>query len=335
MNHTVSTVPIEFVRQLLDGPELDNSARLGFLSRAGIPADLLESRQARVTTDQFTALYRIMIIALNDESPGMFKQPLKRGTLKFLALGVVQCHNLVAALKHFCQYFRVVLDDLHFELKLTQCTVSVLLRPRSAEVAGNRFAQEVLLMLVQGMVSWLAGHKMPIVRLDLAYPVPGHASEYVLFFPGPAQFNQQVTAIHFDRNLLSSPVRQHPSTVQDFLAGAPKDWMFVSFAERIVSHHVREHLESQLTEDTTIQRVAADLLMSTRTLARRLHEEGTSFQAIKNELRRDVAIQLLTQTELPTAIISARIGFHDDTSFYRAFHRWTGSSPGVYRSGIN
>jgi AraC-like DNA-binding protein len=77
--------------------------------------------------------------------------------------------------------------------------------------------------------------------------------------------------------------------------------------------------------------VAKALLMSPRTLARRLDEEGTSFQVIKDELRRDVAIQLLSQTNLPPAEVGARTGFEDPTTFYRAFKRWTGGSPGVYR----
>ncbi|NKN98479.1 helix-turn-helix domain-containing protein, partial [Weissella cibaria] len=54
-------------------------------------------------------------------------------------------------------------------------------------------------------------------------------------------------------------------------------------------------------------------------------------QAIKDELRRDVAIQKLIKTRLPVAIIGNQIGFDDPTTFHRAFKRWTGSSPKAYR----
>ena len=56
-----------------------------------------------------------------------------------------------------------------------------------------------------------------------------------------------------------------------------------------------------------------------------------SFDQLKDELRRDVAIRLLTQTSLPPEEIGVRTGFEDPTTFYRAFKRWTGCSPGVYR----
>jgi AraC-like DNA-binding protein len=95
---------------------------------------------------------------------------------------------------------------------------------------------------------------------------------------------------------------------------------------------VRDYLEKHLDRPTTIADVAKALHFSVRTLSRRLDAEGATFQAIKDELRRDVAIQRLTKTETPIAVIGAEIGFDDPTTFHRAFKKWTGSTPGAYRS---
>lgn len=331
MTHPSTTVPIDFVRHLLDRPSLSAHARQACLAHAGIPADLLNAQQARATTDQFAALYRLVVARVEDESPGMFSRPLKPGTLKFLSLSVVQARTLVIALHRFTQFFRLVLDDLHFELVSSKDRISVLLQPQTEAVRDQRFTQEVMLKLVHGIASWLAGRKIPLAGVDLVFAPPPYASDYVYLYPGPAQFNQSVTAIHFDSKCLEGPVRQHAGTIRDFLSRAPADWMFVSFAEHIVSHRVREYLDKRLASTTRIEEVARALLMSPRTLARRLDEEGTSFQVIKDELRRDVAIQLLTQTGLAPAEVGIRTGFEDPTTFYRAFKRWTGCSPGVYR----
>ena len=331
MTHPSTTVPIDFIRQLLDRPNLSDHDRQACLAHAGIPADLLEAQQARATTEQFAALYRLVAARVEDESPGMFSRPLKPGTLKFLSLSVVQSPSLVIALHRFTQFFRLVLDDLQFELVSRPDKVSVLLLPQSQAVRQQRFALEVMLKLVHGIASWLAGQKIPLAGIDLAFSAPPYATDYVYLYPGPAHFNQAVTAIHFDRHWLEGPVRQHAGTIRSFLSRAPADWMFVSFAERLVSHRVREFLDTRLADTTRLEDVAKALLMSSRTLARRLDEEGTSFQVIKDELRRDVAIQLLAQTTLAPAEIGARTGFEDPTTFYRAFKRWTGCSPGVYR----
>lgn len=328
---SATTVPIDFVRQLLDGPALPHPTRQLCLQQAGIPLELMASSQARVTTDQFAALYRLVVRHTGDESPGMFSRPLKPGTLKFLALSVVQAPSLLTALHRFTQFFQLVLDDLQFELVSSPEQVSVVLLPQTDEARHRRFAQEVMLKLVHGMASWLAGRKIPITRVDLAYAPPAYASDYVYLYPGQACFNQAVTAIHFDRPLLDGPVRQRADAIGDFLVRAPADWMFVSFAERFVSHRVREQLECTLPTMTRIEDVARSLLLSTRTLARRLEQEGTTFQLLKDELRRDIAIRLLMQTHWPPEAIGAQIGFEDPTTFYRAFKRWTGCSPGMYR----
>ena len=172
---------------------------------------------------------------------------------------------------------------------------------------------------------------MPLARVHLTYARPTHASEYVFMYPGPAFFDQAITSMFFERSLLETPVRQNQRSLASFLSRAPADWMFTSFAERIVSHRVREHLEEKLDQPTSIEGVAHALHFSLRTLSRRLGEEGTSFQAIKDELRRDVAIQRLTKTRIPVSIIGSQIGFSDPTSFHRAFKQWTGSPPRAYR----
>lgn len=80
--------------------------------------------------------------------------------------------------------------------------------------------------------------------------------------------------------------------------------------------------------------VAARLGMHERTLGRRLQEAGTTFQALLDEARADIAKQLLHDTRTSVARISASLGYHDPTVFTRAFRRWTGMTPREYRSEL-
>ena len=72
-----------------------------------------------------------------------------------------------------------------------------------------------------------------------------------------------------------------------------------------------------------------------RTLYRQLHDEGTSLQALKDEARRDKALDLLRRTEKPIKQIAQAVGFRNEKSFARAFRSWTGSAPTAYRSDKN
>lgn len=331
MSKSSTTLSIQFIHSLLDGVALDPQRRAEHLRRQGIPLELLEESGARVTTDQFAGLYRLLARELDDETPGMFSRPLRGGTLKFLCLSVLESANLIAALYRFTQFFRLLLDDLAFELDNRDGLVRLALIPRTEAVRQNQLAQEMMLKLVHGIASWLAGRKMPLARVDFTYSRPAHVSEYVFLYPGPAFFDQPLTALYFEVAQLQTPIRQDKHSLSEFLARAPADWMFVSVAERIISHRVREHLEKRLEQNTGIEEVARALHFSLRTLSRRLAEEGTSFQAIKDELRRDVAIQRLSKTRIPVAVIGSQIGFDDPTTFHRAFKKWTGSPPGAYR----
>lgn len=328
---TSTTVPISFIQHLLSAAPLSEEQRESFIRQVGIAPDLIHEKNARVTTDQFASLYLLLVRELDDETPGLFSRPLRGGTLKFLCVSMLESANLMAALYRFTRFFHLVLDDLGFELSREDDLTRLVLVPRTAAAGANTFAQEMMLKLVHGVTSWLAGRKLPLARVDFTYSRPAHASEYVFLYPGPAHFDQPLTAMYFETAQLQGPIRQDKSTLGKFLNRAPADWMFASLAERIVSHRVREYLEKRLDQPTSIEGVASALHFSLRTLSRRLQDEGTSFQAIKDELRRDVAIQRLTMTTTPVAVIGAQLGFDDPTTFHRAFKRWTGSAPGNYR----
>jgi len=79
---------------------------------------------------------------------------------------------------------------------------------------------------------------------------------------------------------------------------------------------------------------ATILGMSERTLQRRLAAEGTSFQRLLDDTRRELARHYLGQRNLSLADIAYLLGFTDQSSFFRAARRWFGSSPGHFRIGL-
>ena len=81
------------------------------------------------------------------------------------------------------------------------------------------------------------------------------------------------------------------------------------------------------TELCTNDRVAAELHLHPRTLHRRLKAEGTSFQHIKDEVRRDLMFYYLTQTDSDFAWISERLGFAEQSVMTRQCNRWFAMSP--------
>jgi AraC-like DNA-binding protein len=95
-----------------------------------------------------------------------------------------------------------------------------------------------------------------------------------------------------------------------------------------------EVLRSRLRAATPIpslSEVVASVHLTTRTLQRRLDEEGTSFSAVLTEVRRERAMELMARSQLANSAIAHVLGFEDASAFSRAFKSWTGLSPRTYR----
>ena len=93
----------------------------------------------------------------------------------------------------------------------------------------------------------------------------------------------------------------------------------------------RDLLRDALPANIELDRAAATLHLSPRTLHRRLAEEGASFRSIKDALRRDLALAQLAKSNDSIARIAADLGYADTSTFYRAFTDWAGMAPSDYR----
>ncbi|WP_206956958.1 AraC family transcriptional regulator [Trinickia acidisoli] len=326
-----ATVPISLVKVFLAGAQARPETIRRYLDEAGIAQELLAEPGARVTEEQFSTLYRALAIALDNEMPGFFSRPLRSGTLKFLCLSLLDARNLETALHRFCQFFHIVLDDFRLESRRTGPVAQLSLLPNPEFHRIGPLGHELMLKLVHGVSSWLIGQNIPLLQVDLACPRPAHALDHRYFFSGPVQFDCDGTMMRFSAAYLDMPIRQSKRNLHKFLVRAPGDWIFGSFSEQLVSHRVRQYLAAQLPDLPTIEQAASNLHCSVRTLCRRLAGEETTFQALKDELRRDIAIQRLTETEATITKIAGDIGFDDPSAFHRAFRHWTGSTPGTYR----
>lgn len=96
--------------------------------------------------------------------------------------------------------------------------------------------------------------------------------------------------------------------------------------------NVRRRVGARLHADASIERIAEDLCLSVRTLQRALDAQGASFQELTAQVRQERAIGYLKDTEEPVDRIASWLGYGDASAFRRAFRRWAGVTPGVFRA---
>jgi AraC-like DNA-binding protein len=327
--YPLATVPISVVNGFLAGAAREVVVRLA--ERSGIPAHLLEKPAARVTQQQFATLYRLLATELDDEMPGIFSRPLRSGLLKYLCLSLIDAHRLDVALNRIGQFFRLILDDFRLASWREGALACVEFIPDPDGRPVSALGSELMLKLVHGVASWLIGQKIALREVSFRFLRPTQSGDLLYLFPGPVRFGRDKTCLVFDAGYLDRPISRRKPDLEEFLRRAPEDWIFTSFAEQMACHRVRRLIENALPSMPTIETVARELHVSVRTLARRLADDGTSFQAIKDDVRRDVAIYRLTRSDDSIEAVSNSVGFDDPTAFYRAFRHWTGSTPATYR----
>lgn len=328
------TVAIGFVRGMLAGVGRAGLAAESLLERAEIAKYLLHERSARIPVARYATLYRLINESLDDEGFALFSRPLRRGSFEFLCRGVLSAAMLEHALERMARFLRIVLDDLEIDVEQSgNAAVIVISEAQALPVgaAGRVFAYEWLLRMIHGLAAWLVAHPLPLDEVSFPYPPPLHAADYELVFAPRYTFDAPRLEARFPAEWLALPVRRDEAALLAFLADAPASITTLYRRDRALALRVREHLRAALPEHLALPVIARRLFLSPRTLHRRLEEEGTSFRAIKDGLRRDLAIDWLSKTTRPLGRIGADLGFADAAAFYRAFTGWTGSGPREYR----
>jgi len=286
--------------------------------------------RARVTHDQIVRLYKEAVAVSGDEMMGLWSRPIRPGALKHLCASVRGASSLSAALFRFTSFWNLLLDDFQMTLEHHEETMCISLTPRR-DALPNRFGHLLLLKLTHGVASWLVGYELPLRDVGFGFERPCFAEDYPVLFPAPIRFGQVQSSISFDAVHSNLPVERSEPEMQEFLARAPRDWIFTSLHEHALPLRVRELLLLSDNLEAGLKETAKLLNLTPRTLMRRLDGEATSFQSIKDGLRRDIAIRDLTQSAKSIEAISQDIGFASAANFHRAFKRWTDVTPGTYR----
>jgi AraC-like DNA-binding protein len=170
--------------------------------------------------------------------------------------------------------------------------------------------------------------------LDVCFEhgAPADTAEHRRVFGHAPRFDAPHSGLAFADDLLARPLRtRNPALVGlldhlavRMLAELPSDATITAALRELCIRHGFEH-------ELTLEAAARRLRLSTRTLQRRLREEGTSHHEVVDDARRRVASRMLAQSALGIAEIAFALGFSEPGGLHRAFKRWTGMTPAEFR----
>ncbi|MGW0122539.1 AraC family transcriptional regulator [Streptomyces sp. NPDC003327] len=334
------TVSTHHVRAALLGAERRGIAPLPLLDRAGLPSTVLGEAQGRVPAARFAHLVRELWSLLDDEFIGFGGGPTKIGTFAMMGHLVVHgSRDLREALRRAQTYYALFPTGPRFRLAEPGAGR---LAPDEArlefDVSGYddplRFGAESTLLVAHRFAGWLIRRRIALRRVEFAYPEPCHAREYALLFDAPRVFGAGRTALVLDRTDLDEPVLRDAADLKAFLRRAPADVLVCADYGSTVTGRVRHLIGRALPAGPvpTPEQVADRLSVSPQTLRRQLAAEGTTYQRVRDQVRRDHALAELTGGRVSIERLSRQLGFSEPSAFHRAFRRWTGETPRAYRA---
>lgn len=328
-----STITSHYVRCAISGAVARGLDVEDILKRADIGLEILEEPKARVYPDKYAKLLQILVAELQDEFIGQDDKPCPVGSFETLVQLITPCSTLGQALEMGTRFYGLLDHAIHIRFEQYQHGGALVVDHKRPCLDRHHYLTEYELVVWHRLACWLTGKRIPISVAEFSYSKPSHADEYRFFFYGEQRFDQAQTRIMFSQKDLDLPIVRSRNDLPELMQEAPYVFLVKPNNTASINAQIRRILErSEESEMPDFESVAYQLNTSTQTLRRRLKEEDTSFQAIKDQVRRDMAIYHLSENKYSINEIALKVGFTEPSTFHRAFKKWTGVTPGDYRA---
>ncbi|MEM8606967.1 MAG: AraC family transcriptional regulator ligand-binding domain-containing protein [Myxococcota bacterium] len=198
-----------------------------------------------------------------------------------------------------------------------------------AEYAALNIIGSVTLLL-----ETLSGTPLPDARILLTHPRPAWASEYETRVRGVTFcFDEEVCAIDMPISFGATPCITADEAAFQHAVRLCERAEAQRQGDGDLAQRVLDRLLDRQGDYPSLTEMAKGLYMSNRTLIRKLKAQGTSYQTLLDDVRQELAVWYLRQTDLTVEAIAERLGYRDTSNFSRTCKRWFGMTPRSIRQG--
>ena len=320
---------VKGITETLEAAGLDIDA---LFAEAGLELAVLSDADARFPTEGISHLWQLAVTRSGNPAIGLANSSVvKPGSFDVVAYAMMSSPNLRGALERAVRYVDVLSNAATLALADDHEGHRLILELFGGKHPVPRQRFEFDLMTLLSFFRWVTNRDLRPLAFELRFPPPADLQPYQDAFKCPLRFNAPVNALLFAGADVTLPL---PTAHADL----------AELHERVACEHLQRLDPAQTCHRTRAviirhlqdgeprrPQIATILGMSERTLHRRLAAEGTSFQRLLDDTRRELAQHYLGQRNVSLADTAYLLGFSDQSSFFRASRRWFGSSPRDYR----
>ncbi|WP_295801735.1 AraC family transcriptional regulator [uncultured Microbulbifer sp.] len=326
------SIPVSFLHAILRYAPQQGLNRDKLLQRGGIPPKILDDNSARVSARQYADLQTLTMREMGDEMLGYTRQPMKLGTGAAMSHWMLHSRNLGQALKRYCHFYAMIERGLRPQLRISSEHVKLRFTLWEGQPQPEPYAYEMLMFGLHRFSCWLTRQNLRIRQVTVNYPPPAHEREYrAIFLGAPTRFSSEHCELWFGRDVLQKPIRQSQDSLNAFLRNPQSNLLQSDYNLQSWIGRTRSLLRQQMEEMPTLMEVADALEVHPKQLRKHLQEEGIGYGELKEQLRRDIAMQHLADPRTSIEQVAYLTGFAESSTFIRAFRKWTGATPYAYR----
>lgn len=317
---------------------LDACARLGLdtaqvLAAAKLDRATLQNPDARIPIEQVDALWHEAYALANDPNLALHAiEVLPFGAYRVIDFLASSAPTLGAALAKVSDYFPLINSVVRLPYTVGERYVTVAVEAPSRPATITRPYAEYTMAAIFLHTRMATNRPYRLLRVEFSHPRPAEISEHERVFECPVRFGAGTC-----RMVMARDVWDQPSLGGNPALFSVLDTHARMLLERIPSPadivgRVREAIGAELRGgDPRLESIGKRLAMSPRTLQRRLRDKGVVFNDVLDAMRFQAAKSYLAQGDVAGAEVAYLLGFAEQSSFNRAFKRWSGQTPSEYR----
>ncbi len=300
---------------------------------SGLDENTLHEENPQVSYRQLHRLEENALMLTGDRGLGLELGARARiSHFGMLGYAIASAENIVQAMALGSRYFGLFNSVVDFRYNLDTEEPSAEAYSRVPLGSMERFTFEMVISCLFAIGRFLLEKPAASVHVSFTFAEPPHSDLYQRYFRCPIQFDAPSNAIFFDREYLTQPLKLADSEVAAVCKQQCERWLQDTNPEDEFIAMVREEILRVPGKFPNIATVSTVLHISPRTLSRRLAERGASYQQMLDDVRRDVAIDYLRDTQFSVEQIAQLLDFSDSANFRKAFKKWTGRVPNDYRA---
>jgi len=307
------------------------------LAQAGLKQSELDEPDARIRVAKVLEIWRAMVDMRDDPGLGIQIGSAMRARDGGLVGYLMQhSHTLGAALERLVRFGHILDETAVPALEVRRGVAEYSVRPLPELMSSLKRLADCDLAAVLAVARDITGHDLEPVEVHFPYPRQDEdLGAHVGFFRCRLEFDQPLARLVFKTSDLDLPTHAADEGLVRYLEGYAEQVLETLVPQGTLSDRVERALWAGLKEgEVSLEWTASHLAISARTLQRRLRDDGTSFNELRDRFRHEMAARLLAQPDLAIYEVALLLGYSEPSTFYRAFRRWTGTSPRQYREHL-